>query len=118
MAALAGFTPSEIGKIREVFPIPADHGTATGRAILTRHLAHVGDLAADPERAYPILDQSSGQAVLAVPMLRDGIPIGAINVQRRTAEPFTDKQIDLIKTFADQAVIAMENARGIAPGPP
>ena len=60
----------------------------------------------------------AAQAVLAVPMLRDGIPIGAINVQRRTAEPFTDKQIDLIKTFADQAVIAMENARGVAPGPP
>jgi hypothetical protein len=43
-------------------------------------LAHVRDLAADPERAYPTLDQSSGQAVVAVPMLRDGIPIGAINV--------------------------------------
>ncbi len=111
LAALAGFTAGETEKIQEVFPIPADHGTATGRSILTRQVAHVGNLATDPERAYPTLDQSSGQTVLAVPMLRDGVPIGAINVQRRTAEPFTDKQIDLIKTFADQAVIAMENAR-------
>jgi GAF domain-containing protein len=111
VAALAGFTPDEIERIQELFPLPADQGTATGRAILTRKVAHVEDLAADPERGYPTLDQASGQAVLAVPMLRDGIPIGAINVQRRRAEPFTDKQIDLIKTFADQAVIAMENAR-------
>jgi class 3 adenylate cyclase len=63
------------------------------------------------EHAYPRLARSSGQTVLAVPMLRDGIPVGAINVQRREAEPFTDKQIDLFKSFADQAVIAMENAR-------
>jgi two-component system NtrC family sensor kinase len=111
VAALAGFTPGEVEKIRGLFPIPADHGTATGRAILTRQVTHIEDLAADPERAYPTLDRSSGQTVLAVPMLRDGIPIGAINVQRRRAEPFTDKQMDLIKTFADQAVIAMENAR-------
>jgi PAS domain S-box-containing protein len=114
VAALAGFSRDEIEKIQGQFPLPADYGTATGRAILTRQVAHVGNLADDPERGYPTLDQSSGQTVLAVPMLRDGTPIGAINVQRRRAEPFTDKQIDLIKTFADQAVIAMENARLIS----
>jgi GAF domain-containing protein/nitrogen-specific signal transduction histidine kinase len=78
---------------------------------LTRQVAHIEDMGADPDYAYPSLAQSSGQTVLGVPMLRDGASIGAINVQRRTKEPFTDKQIDLIKTFADQAVIAMENAR-------
>jgi GAF domain-containing protein len=111
LAALVGFTPGEIEKIHGLFPIPANHGTATGRAILTRQAAQIEDMAADPEFAYPTLAQSSGQTVLAVPMLRDGVAIGAINVQRRRAEPFSDKQIDLIKTFADQAVIAMENAR-------
>ena len=110
-AAFAGYTPDEIEKVRELFPIPADHGSANGRAILTRQVAHIEDMGADPDYAYPTLAQSSGQTVLGVPMLRDGASIGAINVQRRTKEPFTDKQIDLIKTFADQAVIAMENAR-------
>jgi GAF domain-containing protein len=111
LAALSGFTPDELGKIRGMFPIPADRGTATGRAILTRQVAHIEDLATDPERAYPGLDQASGQTVLAVPMLRDGSPIGAINVQRRRVEPFTDKQIDLLKIFGNQAVIAIENVR-------
>jgi GAF domain-containing protein len=110
-AAFAGYTPGAIEKVRELFPIPADHGSANGRAILTREVAHIEDMGADPEYAYPTLAQSSGQTVLGVPMLLDGAPIGAINVQRRRKEPFTDKQINLIKTFADQAVIAMENAR-------
>ena len=73
LAALAGFTPGEVEKIRGLFPLPADHGTATGRAILTRQIAHIEDLAGDPEHAYPTLAQSSGQTVLAVPMLRDGV---------------------------------------------
>jgi hypothetical protein len=79
VAALAGFTLAETEEIQRLFPIPADHGTATGRAILTAQAAHIGDLAADPEHAYQTLAQSSGQTVLAVPMLRDGVPTGAIN---------------------------------------
>jgi GAF domain-containing protein len=110
-AAFAGYTPDEVEKVRELFPIPADHGSANGRAILTRQVAHIEDMGADPDYAYPTLAESSGQTVLGVPMLRDGAPIGAINVQRRRKEPFTDKQIELIKTFAAQPVIAMENAR-------
>ena len=111
LAAMYGATPEELQNIRHVFPIPADRGTATGRAILTRQIARIEDMSADPEYAYPKLAKSSGQTVLAVPMLRDGNPVGAINVQRRHVEPFTEKEIDLFKTFADQAVIAMENAR-------
>jgi adenylate cyclase len=111
LAAMIGATPEEDENIRAVFPIPADYGTATGRAILTRQVVHIEQMPAASEHAYPRLAQSSGQTVLAVPMLREGLPVGAINVQRRQAEPFTDKQIDLFKTFADQAVIAMENAR-------
>jgi adenylate cyclase len=111
LAAMSGITPDEDKKIRAVFPITADDTTATGRAILTRQVVHIEQMPAASEHAHPKLAQSSGQTVLAVPMLRDGIPVGAINVQRRQAEPFTDKQIDLFRSFADQAVIAMENAR-------
>jgi GAF domain-containing protein len=111
LAALSGFTVAEVDKLRGLWPIPADQGTATGRAILTRQIVQIDEISTDPEYAYPTLAQSSGQTVLAVPMLRDGIPIGAINVQRRHVEQFTEKQIELFKTFADQAVIAIENVR-------
>src|SRR5215469_5757321 len=111
IAALYGFSPKEDENIRGLFPIPADHGTATGRAIRTGQVVQIEDMSADPEYGYPSIAGSSGQTVLAVPMLRDGNPIGAINVQRRHVEPFTDQQIDLFKTFADQAVIAIENVR-------
>jgi len=113
LAAMSGVNPEEDENIRAVFPIPADDGTATGRAILTRQMTHIKQMASF-EHAYPRLARSGGQTVLAVPMLRDGVPVGAINVQRREVEPFTDKQIDLFKSFADQAVIAMENARLIS----
>src|SRR5271166_1013989 len=111
LAAIYGFSPKEHENIRGLFPIPADHGTATGRAILTGQVVQIEDMSADSDYGYPRLAASSGQTVLAVPMLRDGNPIGAINVQRRHVESFTDKQIDLFKTFADQAVIAIENVR-------
>jgi len=72
VAALAGYTPDDIEKVRELFPIPADHGSANGRAILTRQVAHIKDMGADPNYAYPTLAQSSGQTVLGVPMLLEG----------------------------------------------
>ena len=110
-AAGFGWTPPEIGKIRHVWPIPPDYGTATGRAILTRQVAHIEDRAADSEYGHRDIARLTGKTVLAVPMLRDGIPIGAINVQRNRREPFTETQIDLLKIFANQAVIAIGNVR-------
>src|SRR5262249_60682080 len=69
------------------------------------------DVATDPEYVYSGLVQTGLRTTLSVPMVRDGHPIGAITATRREVKPFSDTQIALLQTFADQAVIAIENAR-------
>ena len=101
----------ELDAIRGVFPIPPGRGSVTARAILTRAVAHVADLSADPEYAYSAIAQAGFRTVLAVPMLRDGLPIGAIVVTRMRVAPFSHSQIELLQTFARQAVIAVETVR-------
>jgi GAF domain-containing protein len=111
LAAHYNCSPAELDALRATYPLGPSRGSVTGRAILTRAVAHVADIATDPDYALPSIVQSGMHAHLSVPMLLDGDPVGAITVARREAKPFSEAQIELLRTFAAQAVIAMENAR-------
>jgi GAF domain-containing protein len=106
-----GFSPEYMDYIRKM-PIVPERGLASGRALLEGRLVHIPDVKADPE--YTFLEgQRLGdyRTILAVPMLREGTPIGVLILTRSEVRPFTDKQIELVSTFADQAAIAIENVR-------
>src|SRR3984893_4095679 len=83
--------------------------TVIGRAVLAGHAVQIADAKADP--LYQGEAESDARAMLGVPLLRDGVAMGGIGLARTRVEPFTDKQVQLVTTFADQAVIAVENAR-------
>jgi signal transduction histidine kinase len=93
-------------------PIRAGRQTTTGRALLERRPVQITDAQADPEYEFPeALKLQSFRTVLAVPLLREGVPLGIITMWKTEIAPFTGRQIELVTTFADQAVIAIENVR-------
>jgi GAF domain-containing protein len=109
--AAVGFSEQYIEFLR-VHPIIPGRSTVTGRAVLERRPVQVLDVATDPEYSLRESTTMAGQrTALAVPLLRENEPIGAIVIARRRVQPFTEKQIELVTTFADQAVIAIENVR-------
>jgi putative methionine-R-sulfoxide reductase with GAF domain len=111
VAARQGFSPAFQQWVAD-HPITPGRGTITGRAALEGRTVHVPDVLADSEHTASEYQSRGGyRTFLAVPLLREGSPIGVISLVRTTVWPFSDKQIELVTTFADQAVIAIENVR-------
>jgi len=109
--AAVGFSREYI-RFLEAHPIAPGRGTVTGRTVLSRRTVQVLDVAADPEYTMRESTTLAGQrTALGVPLLRGNEPIGVIVIARQRVQAFTDKQIELVNTFADQAVIAIENVR-------
>jgi two-component system, NtrC family, sensor kinase len=109
--AIYGFS-DEFTEYVKTIPVIPERGTATGRALLDGKVVHIPDVQADPEYTFAEAQKLGGyRTILSLPMLREGVPIGVLALTRREVRPFTDKQIELVSTFADQAAIAIENVR-------
>src|SRR5262249_19017775 len=111
LAATHNFTPEVLDKLLQTYPKRPDRSLLAGRAVLDGRIVHVPDLLADREYSHQLAAAGNWRAGLAVPMLRDGKPVGAISVARAEAMPFSERQTQLLPTFAARAVIAIENVR-------
>jgi GAF domain-containing protein len=103
---------SEFIEYIKAMPVERGRGTATGRALLEGRVIHIADVLADPEYTWAEAQRLGGyRTVLAVPMMREDVPMGVLTLTRSEVRPFTEKQTELVSTFADQAAIAIENVR-------
>jgi GAF domain-containing protein/CheY-like chemotaxis protein len=112
VAAADSVSPAGLEVIRRTYPMPPGRGGAAARAVLTRAVIYIPDVREDPEYRLQVLARSvEFRSIVAVPMLRDDAPIGAITVLGKEPAMFSERQIAMLQTFADQAVIAIENTR-------
>jgi signal transduction histidine kinase len=110
-AESCGFSAEFMDRVRAM-PVEPERGSVSGRALLEGRSVHLVDVRADPEFTFAEARQLGGvRTALGVPMLREGVPIGVMALARSEVRPFTEKQIELVSTFADQAAIAIENVR-------
>jgi two-component system NtrC family sensor kinase len=104
--------PSGVHQYIETLPMEPGRRSITGRVLLEGKPVHIVDVLADPEYAMVEAQKRAGfRTILGVPLVREGVPIGVLHLNRIAVRPFTNKQIELVETFADQAVIAIENVR-------
>ena len=107
-----GFSAKFMDYVKDI-PIEPERGTASGRALLEGRVIHIPDVQDDPDYTWLEAQKLDDyRTIIAVPMLREGMPIGVLTLTRSEVRPFTERQIDLVTTFADQAAIAIENVAG------
>src|SRR5262245_60658850 len=112
IASTSNFNPEATRRTQQIQQLKRPvRSHLAGRAILDRAIVHVHDVLADSEYSRELALAGGWRAVLSVPLLRDGKPVGALSVGKAEPTPFSDRQVQLLQTFADQAVIAIENVR-------
>ncbi|HKA76944.1 MAG TPA: GAF domain-containing protein [Pseudolabrys sp.] len=110
-AAAHGFSGEFIELIKNL-PVQVNRGSVTGRALVDGQIVHIPDVRTDPDYTFnEAIKLGDFRTALGVPMLREGVAIGVLALTRKDVRPFTDKQIELVTTFSDQAAIAIENVR-------